>query len=86
VVPDAATTDGDAMTRDDRESAQLRRSAMVEICAQVYQLHRDDGAGRCAHCTLPLTWCVPRRNAAKVLAAAGLDPNKFDPDGGRQDP
>lgn len=56
----------------------LRGSAMLEVCVDLYVAHHDDGVGRCHRCGVPLMACVPRRNAAKVLSAAGLDPVRFD--------
>lgn len=57
-----------------------RRSGLLEICIGVYQNHFDDGTGMCATCPplMPITDCVPRHSSAKVIAAHGLDPVKFD--------
>ena len=57
----------------------LRRGAMLEICVSLYQQHRDDGAGGCSACLVPVRTCTTRRNCEKVLVAAGLDPTKFNP-------
>lgn len=56
----------------------LRRSGLLRICVELLAWHHDDGTGGCAGCRAPLASCVPRRNSWKVIAAAGLDPAKFD--------
>lgn len=58
-------------------TASLRRGAIVEICVELYQRHRDNGMGDCTTCAVPLHTCSTRRNCEKVMVAAGLDPAKF---------
>jgi len=56
----------------------LRRSGLLQLSVELLSRHHDDGTGTCAGCGVPLALCVPRRNSGKVIAAAGLDPTKFD--------
>ena len=55
----------------------LRRGAVLEMCVALFRLHRLDASGWCRVCQVPAD-CAPRRNCAKVMRAAALDPARFD--------
>lgn len=57
---------------------RLRRSGLVQLCVELLASHFDDGTGHCAGCGQRIAACAVRRNVRRVLAAAGLRPDRFD--------
>lgn len=49
------------------------RSRQWDICLGVYLRHGDDRTGVCPCCRVAAGTCRPRRSAAFVLAAIGVD-------------
>lgn len=56
----------------------LRRSGLLQICIELLTSHHDDGTGIYAGCGGLIEVCPARRNGRKVIAAAGLNPAKFE--------
>lgn len=57
----------------------VRWSRQWDICLEVYLRHGDDGTGACLRCRVPAGTCLPRRRAAFVLAAIGVDLAQLEP-------
>jgi hypothetical protein len=56
----------------------LRRGGVLPIAIWTYAAHHPDRLAQCVVCNGPVTACRARANAAKVLIACGLRPERFD--------
>jgi hypothetical protein len=69
----------------------LNGSHTFRLAVEVYQRHHDAGTGACLACGHRAP-CLPRRHAASVILAAGVDPRGYDassrlpPGGGHHPP
>lgn len=55
----------------------LSGSHTYRLAVEVYQRHHDAGTGVCLVCSHRAP-CLPRRHAASVILAAGVDPRRYD--------